>query len=178
MASAALQLSPEEQQSLAALPDSDLSALEQQLLAAAAQDLDPQCSDQGRLQALQELISSQADGLPPGAEMTQVAQQEHLPAPKMSMQQLLAMLDQEQQWQGCNDHQMTARNDSALLDILLAEQSDLSNVVLSKASPDMAPEQLHAMLQPTSNTDLIPAEWTQLSSNPLFGSTGVVCNST
>lgn len=168
MASAALQLSPEEQQSLAALPDSDLSALEQQLLAAAAQDLDPQCSDQGRLQALQELISSQADGLPPGAEMTQVAQQEHLPAPKMSMQQ----------WQGCNDPQMTARNDSALLDILLAEQSDLSNVVLSKASPDMAPEQLHAMLQPTSNTDLIPADWTQLSSNPLFGSTGVVCNFT
>ena len=176
LASAALQLSPEEQQSLAALQDSDLTALEEQLLAAAAQDLDPQSSDQGQLQALQELIDSQADGLLPGAEETQAAQQEHMPGPGMSMQQLLAMLDQEQQWQGCRDPQVAARNDNALLDSLLAEQNDLSYAVLSNASPDMTSEQLHAMLQPTSNTDLIPADWTQLNSNPLFGSTGAVRN--
>ena len=176
MASAALQLSPEEQQSLAALPDSDLNALEEQLLAAAAQDLDPQSSDQGPLQALQELIVSQAAGLLPGTEETQAAQQEHMAGPGMSMQQLLTMLDQEQQWQGRSDPPMTARNDSALLGILLAEQNDISNAVSSNASPALTPEQLHTMLHPTSNTDLIPADWTQLNSNPLFGSTGAVCN--
>ena len=176
VASAAPQLSPEEQQSLAALPDSDLNALEEQLLAAAAQDLNPGSSDQGQLQALQELFDSQADGLDPGAGITQAAQQEHMPGPRMSMQQLLAMLDQEQQWQACCDPQMAARNDGALLDILWAGQNDLSGTALSNAPPDMTPEQLHAMLQPASTTDLIPADWTQLNSNPLFGSTGAVCN--
>ena len=177
MASASLQLSAAEQQSLAALPDSDLNALEEQLLAAAAQDLDPRSSDQGQLQTLQEVMNSQADGLLPGAEETQAAQQEHMPGSGMSVQQLLAMLDQEQQWQGCCDSQAAARNDSALLNILLAEQSGLSNAAFNSAATDMTPEQLHAMLRPSSNADLIPADWTQLNSNPLFGgSTGAVCN--